>query len=56
MMYFAWGYIIAVNFLKYSNYVSDNFFLKDENQESEEATDVPQRGNRNIKTSSTFIG
>ena len=26
MMYFAWGYIIAVSFLKYSNYVSEDFF------------------------------
>ena len=26
MMYLSWGYIMVVSFLKYSNYVPDDFF------------------------------
>ncbi len=46
MMYFAWGYIVVVSFLNYSNYIPDNFFDPIEKEEAD--FQIPTREERNL--------
>jgi hypothetical protein len=53
MMYFAWGYIVVVSFLNYSNYIPDNFF---DPIEKIEEFKIPSRNERNLSVGKTFVG
>ena len=53
MMYFAWGYIVVVSFLNYSNYIPDNFF---DPIEKKEDFKIPTRKQRNNSVMKTFVG
>lgn len=53
MMYFAWGYIVVVSFLNYSNYIPDNFFAPIEKNIDFQ---IPTRDKRNLAVGKTFVG
>ena len=53
MMYFAWGYIVVVSFLNYSNYIPDNLFHP---IEKEGDFKIPTREERNLFIGKTFVG